>query len=111
MSQCLQPTGMSRCEFQTYSFKETCKETKDTQVGNKHTTSFKLKLSFRIFICLPYLQIMIICETVFTLKTTQGHFASMTEAWRPRFNFILQTNFTTPMLLISKFLPVSITIL
>lgn len=27
---------MSRWEFQTYSLKETCEETKDTQVGNKH---------------------------------------------------------------------------
>ena len=102
---------MSRWEFQTYSFKETCKETKDTHVGNKHMTSFRLKLSFRMFICLPYLQIMIIYKTVFTLKTAQGHFASMTEAWWPQFNVILQTNFPMPMLLIPKFHPVSTTIL
>ena len=78
----------------------------------KHNmTSFKLRLSFRIFIRLSYLQIMIICKTVFTLMTTQGHFGSMTEAKRPRFNFILQTNFTKPLLLISKFHPEYTTIL
>ena len=45
-----------------------------------------------MFIRLSYLQIMIICETVFTLMTTQGHFASITEAKRPQFSFILRTS-------------------
>ena len=62
-------------------FKETFKKTKDKDIENKHNmTSFKLKLSFRMFIRLSYLQIMIICKTVFSLITIQGHFASMREA-------------------------------
>ena len=62
-------------------FKETLKETKDKGIENKHSmTFFKLKLSFCMFIRLSYLQIMIICKTVFALITIQGHFASMREA-------------------------------
>ena len=93
-------------------FKETLKETKDKGIENKHSmTFFKLKLSFCMFIRLSYLQIMIICKTVFALITIQGHFASMREAKQTWYNFILQTNFTLPLLLISKFHPVHTMIL
>ena len=62
-------------------FKETLKETKDKDIENKHNmTFFKLKLSFCMLIRLSYLEIMIICKTVFALITIQGHFASMREA-------------------------------
>ena len=62
-------------------FKETLKETKDKDIENKHNmTFFKLKLSFCMLIRLSYLEIMIICKTVFALITIKGHFASMREA-------------------------------
>ena len=64
-------------------FKETLKETKDKDIENKHNmTFFKLKLSFCMLIRLSYLEIMIICKTVFALITIKGHFASMREAKR-----------------------------
>ena len=53
-------------------FKEIYKETKDTDVANKHNLiSFKLKLSFRMFVRLSYL---VVVDLFFNVNFLGMHF-------------------------------------